>query len=339
MSSPPLLTVIMPTFNGAAFLPAALQSVLRQTDGVPLEIIVLDDGSTDETLAILESFQRQLPLTIERRPRVGNWVANTNAGIRQARGDYVAFLHQDDMWLPERLTVFQRLARSFPRTGVFLNPSYFIDARGRQVGWWRCPLPANRPLEPARWFRALCVQNYIAIPAPIVRRDLLESVGALDESLTYTADWKLWLELASRSGAVRANRATTCFRVHAQSQTSGAVRNLAAYRQQQERVLTAYQPALARLPGAGRWLKAARLSIEVNLWLAGYVNGQRPRCRQLAIECLKAGPLATATYWRASRIGERLGARLRAGLRAAPAPAASGFTPGGPASGGQSSGS
>src|SRR5262245_13792464 len=104
--SKPWLSVIMPTYNGAAYLERTLTSIAARSDS-DIETIAIDDGSTDETMTILQRATKTLPLRIETRGRVGNWVANTNYGLTLAQADHACFLHQDDLWLPDRLRLLR----------------------------------------------------------------------------------------------------------------------------------------------------------------------------------------------------------------------------------------
>lgn len=85
----------MPTYNGAAFIGHALGSVAAQRDA-SVEIVAVDDGSTDGTNGILRAYASRLPLTIVEQPPSGNWVAATATGMAAARGEYLCWLHQDD---------------------------------------------------------------------------------------------------------------------------------------------------------------------------------------------------------------------------------------------------
>ena len=169
--SGPWLSVLVPTYNGAAYLGQALNSIAAQ-DTADLEIIAIDDGSTDATLTILSDYSQSLPLRVIER-RVGNWVANTNLGLEHARGEWVCFLHQDDLWKPGRLAAVRRaLAESNPT--LLLAAAEFITAAGRPVGIWRCPLapgqPAiRRPTSPAGCsYRTSCRcrRRFFAGPTP-----------------------------------------------------------------------------------------------------------------------------------------------------------------------------
>src|SRR5205085_1657600 len=101
---------------------------------------------------------------------------------------------------PGRLSVLRRLTARHPDVGLFLSPARFIDSRGRTAGMWRCPLPAGK-LAPALVVERLLVQNFIACPSPLFRRAALRAGGLCDE-LWFTADWDLWLRLASAGPVV-----------------------------------------------------------------------------------------------------------------------------------------
>ena len=109
-------------------------------------MIAVDDGSIDSTVAILQSFQSKLALKIIRRPHGGNWVASTNCGLAVARGDYVSLLHQDDLWMANRFHVVRSQTTEASDASMILHASWFIDALGRRVAQWQCPLPAGRVL-------------------------------------------------------------------------------------------------------------------------------------------------------------------------------------------------
>ena len=102
-----LLSVVMPTYNGEKFIAAALESVRAQAVD-RLELVVVDDGSSDGTLDIVRDFAKSLPIRLITPGRIGNWVAVSDLGLREATGDWACLLHQDDLWLPGRLQGFGR---------------------------------------------------------------------------------------------------------------------------------------------------------------------------------------------------------------------------------------
>jgi len=314
VSRRPWLSVVLPVYNGARFLPAALDSI-RAQQTADLEVIAVDDGSSDGTREILRHYQSRLPLSIVARPHRGNWVAGTNHGIGLARGRWISILHQDDGWFPGRLQALRRIAEATPAAGLILQPAEFVDAAGRRLIGWRCPLRGQRrPLPAGLLLERLLVQNFVAMPAPLVRREAVLRSGLLDETLWYTADWDLWLKLAAAERAVYDPRPGSWFRLHAQSQTACGGQGLDDFRRQLEVVLARHLPIAVRLdPGiSARSAAAARFSIEMNVALKAAALGQRPDWRLLAGQAFALGPSALGRYLRHSRIVERVGARLLA---------------------------
>src|SRR5512143_4014499 len=110
MSSEPLVSVVMPVYNGARYLRQALESALNQTYR-PLEIIVVDDGSTDETSAILAEFGSRIRAIRQKNP---GSAAARNAALQAAHGEIIAFLDADDLWLPQKLEVQVAYLRAHP---------------------------------------------------------------------------------------------------------------------------------------------------------------------------------------------------------------------------------
>ena len=305
----PWLSVIVPTYNGAAYLPRALDSIANQT-GPDIEVIAIDDGSTDDTVKVLESYQTRLNLKVVSRGRVGNWVSNTNYALSLARGEYACFLHQDDFWLPGRISQMRKLAQGQPNAVVILHPSQFVDAEGKITGNWNCPFPKRAGLLDSDYvFRRLIVQNFIAIPSPIFKREAACSAGLLDESLWYTADWKFWLALAKLGPWAYLPEPLAAFRIHLGSQTAtGAARSQAA---QLKSVLKSALPAI----GADDSLRrVARYSVHVNQSLAHcFFRGKYPPTR-LLLRGVRLGPVDFVRYLRYSRILERVSARFSATL-------------------------
>lgn len=306
--SAPWLSVVMPTYNGEAFLAAALDGICAQQAAGDIEIIAVDDGSQDGTLSILEAYSSRLPLLIVRQPRTGNWVASTNHGLRIGRSEYACLLHQDDLWLDGRLRALKAVLDGAPDVGLIVHPSWFIDARGSRLGGWRCPLPPGR-VDSTTVLQRLIVQNFVAVPAPIFRRELALSAGGLDESLWYTADWDLWLKLSGATLVLHHPEPLAAFRIHADSQTATKSSRDRDLRFQLETVLLRH---LAAAAGADRRLASvAEFSVDLNLALAaGLHRGAAPWSR-LGARFLALGPAGWKWYLRDSRIAERVGARLR----------------------------
>ena len=189
----PLLSVVMPVYNGERFIAAALESVRGQHEGI--ELVIVDDGSSDRTLDIVRDFAKVLPIRLLTPRRIGNWVAVSNIGLREATGDWACFLHQDDLWLPGRIERLRGEMES-AEDALVLHNAIFVGPDGRELGPWTCPLPeGDVPQE--RFIERLLIQNFIAIPSPVFRRNAAIGSGGLDEGLWFSADWDLWLATGS----------------------------------------------------------------------------------------------------------------------------------------------
>jgi glycosyltransferase involved in cell wall biosynthesis len=309
----PWLSVVVPVYNGEAFLAEALGSLRGQHDRV--EILVVDDGSTDQSMSIVERFASELSIEVIRPGRLGSWVAATNAGLAHARGEYVSFLHQDDTWLPGRLAALRTAVSREPCFVV--GPSIYIDSLGRRLGHWGCPLRTDRTLSAHSVLRFLLVQNVFAMPAPMVPRRVIDDWGGLDDELWYTADWDLWLRAASCSTTRVLSRPFTAFRLHPGAQGIVRTHDGVSLRRQLEIVLDRHLPAFAGAPDASEVERIARAAIGVNVALAtARATGRRSLLRATLEVVTGLGPVGTAKLLHRSRLLDRVKARLRVGLGA-----------------------
>jgi GT2 family glycosyltransferase len=319
MSSAPWLSLIMPTRNGARYLPAALASVVAQDDR-ELEVLLVDDGSTDATLRIARQFADHIPLRLLQR-HAGNWAANTNFAMRQARGEYLTWLHQDDLWLPGRLAKLRQWAGAFPTAQLLAHPVWFIDRHATCRGRWNFPLAPRQPTlfgaEAAARDVAgsLLVQNWIATPATLFHADAARRAGYRDEQLWYAADWDFWLKLALAGPVLLSPEPLACFRIHAESQTVARGPAAEDLRRQHDRVLERHLPGWsARHPDRRAVPQAARLSVEVNLALRQLFFGRAPRLGPLGKSAAGMTPQAWMAYLRHATLRARCLGRLRARL-------------------------
>lgn len=311
----PWLSIVMPVFNGAAFLARALESIVREGARDDIEVLVIEDGSTDASPEILDRYARRLPLRIVAGPRRGNWAAATNVGLTAARGELACILHQDDGWLPGRLSAVRALTTEHPDAALWIHASRFHDDSDRDIGPWTCPLEsASGQLESETVVQRLLVQNFIAMPGPTFRLADARRVSGLDEALWFTADWDFWLKLAELGPTAYLPRPLAFFRVHSSSQTVRRSADAADFRAQ---LLAAFERHAARLPASPSSrsaMRAGRLSIEINVALAGLLHGARPDLRALGGALFDVDADALRRLLRDSKLTERLAARLRARL-------------------------
>ena len=311
MNKQPWLSVIIPTYNGSKYLAAALNSVVVQQDST-IECVVIDDGSTDDTLDIVKSYQTRLNIKLITKARAGNWVTNTNHALSIATGEYACFLHQDDLWLEGRLQNIKNAIAFYPQASLYLHDSVFVDGESKPLGLWRCPLSPTERVIPAPQMREkLLIQNFIAIPAPVFKRQTALDVGTLNNELWYTADWDFWLRLASLGDTYYIPKPLAAFRVHGDSQTIRRSSSTAEFRQQMRSIVNKYLHTKPKSEVA----KVAFFSTEVNTTLAAIVHGESPNLIKLGLDFVGLGPTGWRRYWQDSRIGERVSARLKAKLQ------------------------
>ncbi len=183
----PLVSVVIPTYNREKYLQKALSSVLAQTYQC-LEIIVIDDGSTDNTGKIVRSFKKDIRYIYQENQGVST---ARNVGIRNSQGDFIAFLDSDDYWFPEKTELQIALFHKHPEYGMVasrcasirLDGSYRETNRRGSSGW---------VLE--QLFRA----NFIRTSSAIIRKECFDKVGLFDEGLKECEEYDLWLRIAAQ---------------------------------------------------------------------------------------------------------------------------------------------
>ena len=306
------LSVIMPVHGGARHLGATLASAAAEAPGPEVEFRLynsLDDGGAAR--AVADGFAGRLNIVWCDRFDLVPWTAKTNLGVAEARGAWVAMLHQDDLWLPGHLAALDTAMRDYPDVAFSTGPSRFVDARGAAVGDWRLPFAAGRVAARAASL-SLLVQNAIAIPSPLIRRSAWAAAGGMDEALWYTADWDLYLKLLAHGDMAVRPMATTAFRLHGGSLTMQGRHQAGAMEQQHAAVLARHLPLLAPVPPAVE--QRARASAALNCALAGASAGRLRALAGALLRLAALGPLGMAHYRRESRIAERVWPRLRLAL-------------------------
>ncbi len=315
-SDAPAVTVVMPVYNGMPFLREAVASLREQgLQTAEWEILAADDGSSDGSGAFLESVQAagDLPLRLHPGAKKGNWVASTNKMLRLAQGEWIAFLHQDDLYAPGRLRHLLKLARENPTASFFANSTTLIDARGRSLGTWTPPLSPGFN-APAQALGRLLVQNNFSVPGVFFRRSAALARGPLDENLKYTADWDYWMRLAGADGVFYVDKPLSSFRVSQGSQTVSIASRPAEMRANLVAVVdrhAAVLDGLATPSRTRRFRRLADLSVEVNVFLGARASGLKPSFRPVWRRLRACTPADLVRYLRHSRLFPRVRARLR----------------------------
>jgi len=209
------VSIVTPAFNGAATILDAVHSVQRQTFA-DWELIVVDDGSTDATVDTVASIGDRR-VRIERTPTRSGPARARNRGVALARGEFVAFLDADDVWMPEKLAHQVQALERMSTAGAAYSWTAFIDEQGRYMF-------AKEPsFSEGDVFDDLLVTFFIASGSNVMaRRRAIEAVGGFDESLPILEDWEFWLRFAQRWRFALVRRYDTLYRFRVGSRSSRA---------------------------------------------------------------------------------------------------------------------
>jgi glycosyltransferase involved in cell wall biosynthesis len=202
----PMVTVLVPTYNRAAFINDAIHTILAQTF-TDFEIVVIDDGSNDETTDVLATFNDSR-LRVLRQSHRGISAA-MNAGLADARGRYISRLDSDDLWQPELLATLVPVLEAQPDVGVVYAQADALD-HGVPVHHLQ-GLPLRYPDDS---LRSLVYDDCTCNIALLARRECFERAGPYDEGLIANEDWDMWLRVARHYRFVFIERVLARIRWH-----------------------------------------------------------------------------------------------------------------------------
>ena len=191
MSAEISVTVVIPAYNAQETLACALDSVLAQTRSAD-EIIVVDDASSDGTAAVAESYGRH-GITVVHLPERRGAAAARNAGIRAAKGNWIAFLDADDEWLPIKLEKQVAAITTNPAASFIFCASEEFSPEGRS---WGDTFRGGPVTSGSNAWKALLACNFVATPTVVAPRNLLLQLGGFDEKLAVAEDQDMWIRLA-----------------------------------------------------------------------------------------------------------------------------------------------
>jgi len=182
----PSVSVIIPTYQRAHWVGEAVHSALAQSYE-DYEILVIDDGCTDNTREVLGQFGARI--TVIRQPHKGVSAAR-NAGIRAARGRYIAFLDDDDLWHPDKLEKQVALLDGRPGIALVYADMFVFDERGTRTVTYLTAIP-----PPGQAYSFHFLYNWIPTSTVLMRRACFATVGLFDETMIGCEDYDLWLRL------------------------------------------------------------------------------------------------------------------------------------------------
>lgn len=186
-NKPPLVSAVIPTFNRAWCVTEAVASVTAQTYP-SMEIIVVDDGSTDRTRQVLEPYMDRITLLHQKNKGVS---AARNLGIRESTGDFVAFLDSDDRWTPDKITCQMDFFLNHPSAVICQTEEIWIRNGKRVNPKFKHKKPSGMIFEPSL---ELCLVSPSAV---MMQRIFFEMKGYFDETLPACEDYDLWLRTAT----------------------------------------------------------------------------------------------------------------------------------------------
>jgi glycosyltransferase involved in cell wall biosynthesis len=242
------ISIVTPSFNQARYLERTLASVHAQTGPFELEHLVIDGGSSDGSVALLERWKDKLWYVSERDRGQSHAL---NKGMARATGEVVTWLNSDDLLVPGALAAVAR---------------FFTERPDVQWAYGRCTIIDERDAEIRRWitrykellgrhysYELLLLENYISQPATFFRKSFYERAGGVDETLTFDMDYDLWLRFGRMADAGIIDADLAAFRFHDASKTGGQV---------EDSLRSANQTARRHARAIGKpWLG------ELNYWL------------------------------------------------------------------------
>jgi glycosyltransferase involved in cell wall biosynthesis len=278
LEAQPLVSIVTPSFNQAAFIAATIESVLAQ-DYPRIEYLVVDGGSTDTTLDLLGRYGDRVRWVSE--PDNGQADA-INKGIALTRGAIVAWLNADDLYLPGAIARAVAELQAHPHAALVYGQAQFIDRGGALLG-------ACSQVEPFNLDRLIDDLDFIVQPAAFFRRDAFLAVGGLDAQLRYCLDYDLWIKLALRYQVRYLPRVLARVRIYPTTKTaSGGLERL----EEIERMIRRY--GRRRLPALfyGEMVRAcwvgARTALAARDWRRFGAVGRRGALYSLALGLRKA---------------------------------------------------
>lgn len=209
----PTISVIIPTYNRANYLKNSIQSVISQTIK-DIEIIIINNYSTDTTLDVISSFDDQR-IKIINFKNGGVIARSRNQGMVQSTGKYITFLDDDDIWCPYKLELQINYMESHPDFGAVYSNAIIIDEEDNKKGF----LLDRSSAKDGHIFQHLLGGNFITILTVLMRRELLESIGLFNEepSLIAAEDYEYWMRIALKFEFGYIDKPLAFYRIHSTS--------------------------------------------------------------------------------------------------------------------------
>ncbi|MBK6726659.1 MAG: glycosyltransferase [Xanthomonadales bacterium] len=263
----PLVSIIVPSYNQGRFIRRTLESILSQ-DYRPIEILVIDGASRDETVSILEEFSHHPELRWVSEPDSGV-VEAVNKGFARARGEIGAIQSSDDFYLPGAISAGVAALQSDPALAFVFGDIAKVDAEGKEL--------SRTQLAPYSLVGVLTMETWIPQPSTFFRMPLAKSLGGWREEVPYAADTDLWLRMALKHSARKLDRLMAERSMHEAQRDKHGLRIVRDYAKTIDTLpgLKEAPSTVKRAAEAGKWLMANRYDVEAGeltrvarLWFA-----------------------------------------------------------------------
>jgi glycosyltransferase involved in cell wall biosynthesis len=276
----PKVSVILPCYNGAQWIDAAVRSVLCQTYK-DLELIVVDDGSTDNSKDIVLSHSQDDRLRYIHQRNRGFSAAN-NTGLKESEGEFIGFIGQDDLWMPNKLRCQVEYLERHKRVDLVHSDLYHIDSSGRTIKRRNPRIP--RFSSNSEYVKELFLRNFLCFQTVLVRRECFNEVGSFDERMIVCSDHDLWLRMAGKFKMAYIKKPLVKKRYHPKQLMK--VRKEAAIKD--EFLLT--KKAVAQYPFLERYIKRKMAELYYVWGVALLEKGNKKSAREKFLQAIKYHP-------------------------------------------------
>jgi glycosyltransferase involved in cell wall biosynthesis len=319
------VSVVMPVLNGRRFIDEAIGSIAAQTYK-DVELVVVDDGSTDDTRQHVDAFRDRLEIRYVRHESPRGIAPSMNDGVRHATGAFIAFLDHDDAWFPEFLATQVSHLEQHPDVGMVHSDFQTIDVEGRIIEA-SVAAARGRTRPSGQVFRELFMDSFIVGNSVLIRRECFDRLGLFDESLRW-GDYHMWLRIAKHYRVDYTDKVLVKYRQHPTQST----RSTGGRPDEKPVGLRVIESIIELYPDVARELGAATVrrriaSFYFDLGYGWFLKGEPARARvclrrALALRpsdmrCLKlfAATLLPSSHARAARAAWRRlrGQRVAAG--------------------------
>lgn len=302
------VSVVIPTYNRAAYLREALESVLAQTYK-EIEVIVVDDNSTDGTARVVSSFGPKVKYILQDNRERG---AARNSGIRNSTGDYIAFLDSDDVWFRDHLEACVKALESFPEAGLSFSGSYMMDGDGKVIS--KMPVRRFGP-NPLRQIVSDYSSGGCNASSCLIRRQVFDRAGLFSEirELSGSEDWEMWARIGGCYRLIFSGRYTAKIRFHPGKSSIDAERMATSMKMALDMVYTNDKLLPLIIGIKSRAYSRLYTVTAINY----YAAGKMAQTRRYLAEAVKSNPSSVLTdrYLLYTYLRSLLGGRLSSNLR------------------------